>query len=157
MLIWQVERLENVRERCVPAGDASNGRLQMQKSLLLDHSSQFSSKSVGQGRFMGNQNTARFLCRLKKERRLIWISPQVDKQVEPTSTTVFLSQGRMETKSITSQLVPYCFCAISATSIRTCTCVPQPISVTSLPDLRMSAWPIGHSKYSLGTSSTDAR
>lgn len=65
MLIWQVERLENVRERCVPAGYASNGRLQMQKSLLLDHSSQFSAKSVGQGRFMGNQNTARFLCRLK--------------------------------------------------------------------------------------------
>ena len=50
-----------------------------------------------------------------------------------TLTTVSWSQGRMVHRSITSQLTFIFCCASSATSLSTCTCVPQPTSVTSVP------------------------
>ena len=48
-----------------------------------------------------------------------------------------LSQGRTLTRSITSHEMPSFSSAICATSRSTCTCVPQPISVTSEPEKRI--------------------
>lgn len=50
-----------------------------------------------------------------------------------TVQIVSTSHGKMLTRSMTSQLTPSCSLARSATCCSTCTWVPQPTSVTSLP------------------------
>ena len=62
-----------------------------------------------------------------------------------TSMTVALSHGRMVRKSISSHDMLSLSCARSATWRSTCTCVPQPSSVTSLP----ATW--GQTTISLNT------
>lgn len=62
-----------------------------------------------------------------------------------TSATVCLSQGNMDTRSMTSHEIPKSLLAISATSSSTWTCVPQPINVTSLPSTNTSAFSNGNS------------
>lgn len=74
-----------------------------------------------------------------------------------TLQTASLSHGKIDTRSMTSQLIFSVSLANSATSISTWICVPQPINVTSLPVRNMSALPNGHSNASFGTSSTAAR
>lgn len=74
-----------------------------------------------------------------------------------TAQTVSWSHGKIDTKSITSQSMFSSFLANWATSWSTCTCVPHPMSVISLPFRKISAFPSSDSNDWSGTSSTAAR
>lgn len=93
-----------------------------------------------------------------------------------TLKIVSLSQGNIDTKSITSQFILNLLLANCATSNKTWTCVPQPINVIASPEIncfiyinlisycyylsepsiKISAFPIGNWKSLTGTSSTAA-
>lgn len=64
--VGQIEGLEHVGERGVPATDPLNGRFEMQKALLLDSSSDFSTEAVCQRSLMGDDHATSFFDRLKE-------------------------------------------------------------------------------------------
>lgn len=64
-LVRQVEGLEDVGEWSVPAGDTSDRCFQMQEALFLYGGSKFSTETVGQRSFMGDDDTAGLLDGLK--------------------------------------------------------------------------------------------
>lgn len=61
MLVGQVERFEDVRERRIPAGDTLHWCLQTEEAFLLNGGRNFCAESVGQRSFMGDQSSTRFL------------------------------------------------------------------------------------------------